>query len=290
MNGARSYLAVDGGGTRCRLALVLDGHRYEALGPGANVTTDFDRALDVLRSGFGALAGDAGLDLATLYSLPTYLGIAGVIEAAMAKRVAEALPFKTLRVEEDRPAALIGALGTGFGTVAVIGTGSFLGRVDGAGVRFIGGHGFVLGDEASGAWLGRAALARSLLAVDGIAPDSQLCRALRKRMGGASGVIGFARGADPAQFGALAPEVVAAAERDDAVASDLMAEGAGYLARALGALGWQAQERLCLMGGLGPSYARWLGPAMQMALVPPAGSALDGALELAARLARGGVE
>ncbi|WP_089269309.1 BadF/BadG/BcrA/BcrD ATPase family protein [Puniceibacterium sediminis] len=283
-------LAVDGGGTRCRFALMWDGHRHELLGPGANVSTDFTQSLEVLRNGFASLAADAGMTCDALYSVPTYLGLAGVIDAATAARVAAALPFATLRVEEDRPAALTGALEAGFGCVAAVGTGSFLGRADAGGVRFIGGHGMVLGDEASGAWLGRSVLIRSLHAIDGIAPDSELCAGLRERLGGAVGLINFARSATPGQFAAFAPEVVAAADSGDAVARELMAEGGGYLARCLCALGWQEGERLCLMGGLGPSYARWLTPGMQAALMPPVGSALDGALTLAARLARGEVQ
>ncbi|MGY9049410.1 hypothetical protein P775_24515 [Puniceibacterium antarcticum] len=285
---AQPCLAVDGGGTHCRFALMWQGQRHEVQGSGANVTTDLARALEVLRAGFAALADRAGVGLNDFNAIPAYLGLAGVIDADTGARVAQALPFTSLRVDEDRPAALIGALGDAFGSIAAVGTGSFLGRADDDGVRFIGGHGLVLGDEASGAWLGRAALAASLRAQDGIGPDSAFLTDVRGRMGGVAGVITFARRADPAQFGALAPEVASAAASGDAVARDLMRQGAGYLAQGLQALGWAGGERLCLLGGLGPSYAPWLPAGMQSALSPPAGTALDGALRLAAQLAEAG--
>jgi glucosamine kinase len=232
------------------------------------------------------MAARAQVDIRTLHGVPAYLGLAGIVNPGTAARVAAALPFETVLVEEDRPAALTGALGEAPGCVVSVGTGSFLGRRTAAGVRFIGGHGLVLGDEASGAWLGCRALARSQHALDGIIADSPFCAALRLQNGGRAGVIAFARNAAPHQFAAIAPEIVAAAGQGDAMACDLMSEGADYIVRGLHALGWSGDEKLCLLGGLGRDYVPWLPPAVQAAIVPPLGTALDGALTLAGRLAR----
>ncbi|WP_146586353.1 BadF/BadG/BcrA/BcrD ATPase family protein [Puniceibacterium confluentis] len=281
----RAVLGVDGGGSTCRVALLWQGQRHEVIGAGANVTSDFDAALAVLRDCLAALGERAQLRPEVLWAVPAYIGLAGVLDSRCAARVAAALPFATVMVEEDRPAALAGALGAGTGCVVSVGTGSFLGRKTSAGTKFIGGHGMVLGDEASGAWLGRRALAGALQAADDIVPDTALCISIRDRLGGVTGVIDFARSAGAAEFAALAPEIVTAAEADDALAQGLLAEGAGYIVRGLHALGWRPGEPVCLLGGLGPRYAPWLAPEILAALVPPRGSALDGALALAATLA-----
>jgi len=60
-----------------------------------------------------------------------------------------------------------------------------------------------------------------------------------------------------------------------------MQEGANYITKALDVVGWTSAEALCLTGGLGPAYARWL----HLPTVTAKGTALDGALALAARAA-----
>ena len=87
---------------------------------------------------------------------------------AIATAIAEALPIDNVTVSDDRPTNMAGALGGTDGYVAAIGTGSFLGRQSGAEQRFIGGWGLRLGDEASGAWLGRRVLSRVLDWRDGV--------------------------------------------------------------------------------------------------------------------------
>ncbi|MHA6344606.1 glucosamine kinase nucleotide-binding domain-containing protein [Roseivivax sp. CAU 1761] len=275
-------IAVDGGGSSCRF-LWADGgtRRLVTLGP-ANVSTDFDAALAVLRDGFDRLAGEVGRDLR---GAPACLALAGVIDAEIAARVRRALPLARAVVEEDWQAALAGALGGARGAVAGIGTGSFLARQGPGGARALGGHGLILGDEASGGWLGRQALARALHAAEGLAPETDLTRALLAERGGVSGIVAFAAAAGPADFARLAPGIVAAAAAGDAAARALMQEGAAYLERGLAALGWTGTEPLCLLGGLGPTYRDWLSEAARAALIAPRGSALDGAEARARRFA-----
>lgn len=273
------HLAVDGGGTRSRLALSdgLTVHVVEG-GP-ANVSSDFDDAIERLRTGLDQLAEVAGLMPEALAQIPAYLGLAGVTGPEMAARVAAALPLTHAIVEEDRMAALEGALGPGPGAIAHCGTGSFLGlRADGA-VRFTGGLGPVLGDEASAHWVGRHALARCAEA------DSPFARAMQDRFDGVAGIIAFAGGADQAAMGALAPEVTHAAATGDAVASSVMQDGADYIAQELTRMGWTPKMSLCLTGGIGPEFAPWLPKQMQTALMPPRDEPLAGALALARRFA-----
>ncbi|MFV0245522.1 MAG: BadF/BadG/BcrA/BcrD ATPase family protein [Qingshengfaniella sp.] len=281
-------IAVDGGGTLCRLAALSGGTRVEVTGGAANVSTDFDGAMATIRDGLARLSAAAGASAAQMAGAQVYLGLAGVVSADLAARVAAGVPAARVQVEDDRPAAVLGALGQADGCVVGLGTGSFLARHAEGGITLRGGWGLRLGDEASGGWLGRALLARVLHVHDGMAEASPLTRAVLSEFGADPGaLVAFSLRAVPADYAAYAPRILAAARQGDAVAVDLMRAGADYLTRGLHAIGWRPGEALCLTGGLGSGYASWLPAGMQAALIPPKGSALDGALALARRLDEG---
>lgn len=285
-------LGVDGGGTSCRAALLVGTERHEvALGP-ANVSTDFDRAVATIREAAHAVASVAGIAPEAVFAAPAHLGLAGVMSEAIAARVRAALPFSDAGVTDDRPTTIAGALGPDDGAVAAIGTGSFLGRQVAGQVRGIGGWGFQIGDQASGAWLMRRCLEEVMLSVDGIAAQTALTRRILADHGNdPAAIVRFSLAAKPADYARLARAVVTAAgtaaeaaagtaaEAGDPLGRRLMGEGADYIRAGLAVLGWAPGEALCLTGGLGPAYATWLG----VPTVPAKGSALDGALLLAAR-------
>lgn len=272
-------IGIDGGGTACRFALIAGGTRIDlSLGP-ANVTSDRAGALETLAAGLARLATAAGHDLS---GARLHAGLAGVLTPEDAAAVRAALPVAVAEVTDDRPTTMRGALGTHVGTVAAIGTGSFFGRRTGAALRFAGGWGSRLGDEASGAWLGRGLLAATLHAEDGLRPRTPLSALLRARFGGPAEIVAFARDARPADLAALAAEM--SAQAADPLAQDLLREGAGWILRSARALGWAPGERLVLAGGLGPAYA----PFLDAPTAAPEGSALDGALALAAGLPNAG--
>lgn len=279
-----TLIAVDGGGTSCRIAVLRNGKRSEIRTGRANVSSDRDGAVQTIRRGLAEAAEAAGLVQADLPACRAYLGLAGVVGAEEARFVALHLPFDHVTVEDDRPAAVVGALDGAVGTVAGIGTGSFIARQAPDGLRLMGGWGFVLGDEASGAWLGRRLLARVLHTVDGLAAASPLSESLLDELGGTGGVVRYSLSAAPRDFASLAPRILEAASAGDALALALLGEGAAYVERGARALGWQEGETLCLIGGLAPHYAPYLPAPLAEALAPPAGNALDGALRLAARV------
>ncbi|EKE44496.1 BadF/BadG/BcrA/BcrD ATPase family protein [Oceaniovalibus guishaninsula JLT2003] len=286
----RIYLGVDGGGTGCRAAFWdTEGRRLgTGLAGPANLTTDFDAGIANVRAAIAAAARDAGLSDDDARGAVCHAGLAGVQSPQTAARAAAALPCTRARVDEDRGIVIAGALGPqGDGTVLAIGTGSFAGRRQDGAVRSVGGWGLRLGDCASGAWLGRAALSATLEAADGMRDPSPLTDALLARMGGTpQGLVAFAATAQPADLGALAPEVMRAAADGDATARGIVAEGAAWMERALAALGHAADDPLCLTGGLGPLYRAALDRDGRR-FVPPLGTPLDGALILARAYAEG---
>ena len=275
------YLGIDGGGTGCRAALAdAAGHvlaRAEA-GP-ANIASDPDAALaniravsrDVLDQALGPVMAETELP-----RLTAVLGLAGANVAASVTRLRAALPFGRLRIETDAMISLKGALRADDGIVAAIGTGSVFARQVGGQIRRIGGRGFVLGDEGSGAWLGRAVLAAALRAADGFAPVTPLLQELLEECGGVDGIIAFGFAARPADFAGFARRLVTSA---DPVAIGLMQQALADIAASIALLQPERALPVVFLGSLGQSLAPHF--AGRWEIRPAYGSGLDGALWLA---------
>ncbi|MEM7752254.1 MAG: BadF/BadG/BcrA/BcrD ATPase family protein [Pseudomonadota bacterium] len=283
MNMAKSTsaLAVDGGGTRCRFLLLHDGMRHVVDGGPANVSTNFDAATEVLRSGVSRLADVAGLSEEVVATCPAFVGIAGVTGPEIVGRLTRTLPFKNAVYADDRPGALRGALGDADGVIALCGTGSFFASQIGGVTRLAGGWGSVLGDEASAHWVGRRLLSMTLRSVDGFTPASSVTEAVLSQFGDAAGVVAFAGRASPAEIGALAPLVTQALDEGDLIARMVMQDAATDLADGLTGIGWEPGLTICLTGGIGPQFAPLLPKTMQADLQPPKAAPIEGAMALA---------
>jgi glucosamine kinase len=271
------YLGIDGGGTGCRAA-VADGSGHilgkAAAGP-ANLTSDPEGTrANILAATRAALATAIGPEAveSELPRLVAGLGLAG----ANTTDARLDLPFARVRLETDAVTAVKGALWGGDGIVAAIGTGSvFASQRDGV-IRQIGGWGLVLGDEGSGAWIGRALLAQALRAVDGFVPLTPLLAEVIAEHRDPAGIVSFARAARPADFAALATLVLGSS---DHAAVAIMDRAVADVAAAVDHLQAEGAVPVVFIGGLGASYAGAL--ADRWELREPLGSALDGALILA---------
>lgn len=271
------FLGVDGGGTGCR-AVVADAAgrilgRAEA-GP-ANISSDLAGATaNILDAAQGALRL-AGLQADGVVA---GLGLAGANAAGIAAQFAAGLPFARSVVVTDAVTAVMGALGAEDGIVAAMGTGSVFGIQRGGVVRQIGGRGLAMGDEGSGAWIGREILSRALRAVDGLEQMTPLLQALVDEAGGDARLVAWSLVARPADYAAFAPRILASG---DPAAEAVMAAAVRHVAQAITVL--QAGQALpvVLLGGLGPAFAQRL--AGRWAIIPARGTALDGALALARR-------
>jgi len=295
------YLGIDGGGTGCR-AVVADASG-RVLGQGAagpaNIASDPEGAgRNILAAAVQAMAAAVG-EAAVAREWPRVqagLGLAGANAAGASDRLRQALPFGRMRIETDALTAVKGALGHGDGIVAAIGTGSVFARQRDGAVRQIGGWGLVLGDEGSGAVLGRAILARALRAADGFVALTPLLMQLLAEHGGEAGLVRFALAARPVDFAALVPRLLGSDDPAACAVLDIAtAEVAAYVdhlqadplqadllqADPLQADPLQADRALpvVFIGGLGPTYAQRL--AGRWPVRAPLGTALDGALMLA---------
>lgn len=275
------FLGIDGGGTGCRAAVADASGRilgHGSAGP-ANIASDVEAASRSILAAAGqamAIAVGAGAVARELPHVHAGLGLAGANLAGAVDRLREALPFARLRVETDAVASAKGALGEGDGIVAAVGTGSVFAKQESGVIRQIGGWGFVLGDEGSGAVLGRAVLAMALRAADGLTTMTPLLADLIAENGSEAAVVRFAQGARPADFAAIAPRLIAT---DDPAALAIMAAAAADVAAYVDHLQSGGDLPVVFIGGLGETYAKRL--AGRWEILPPRGTALDGALILA---------
>ncbi|UWQ00328.1 BadF/BadG/BcrA/BcrD ATPase family protein [Aliiroseovarius crassostreae] len=281
-------IAVDGGGTKCRMVLDCGTTRHDVEGGSVNVNSDFEGAMAEIRRCLNLLSHRSGQTADQLAALPSYLGLAGIISPAQIPAIRAALPFAHAKIEDDQPAALKGVLGEEDGYLAHCGTGSFVASQISGRMRFIGGWGAVLGDPASAMWVGRTALNYSLDVVDGLRAPSDLASHFLDQFADPLGILRFAAGASPADFGQLARAVTRFAETGDALALAVMEAGADAIADRLIRMGWQQGQPLCLTGGIGPEFAAYLPDRMQQSLIAPKATPLEGALALAHLFAREG--
>ena len=278
-------LGVDGGGTRCRARLCdLPGLVLgEGIAGPANIRfgleESFAAVLDATRQCFAG----AGLSPDALKRTTACLAVAGAsepVDLAAARQYRH--PFDRAVVTTDAHAACVGAHQGGDGGVIIVGTGSVGWGVMGERQVRVGGWGFPVSDEGSGAWLGFEILRRTLWAYDGRIDMRGLpVRVMDEFNGNPHEIVRLMGHARPRDFGRFAPFVVEFASEDDAIAVELMQLAAGHIDVMAARLEELGVTRIALSGGLAASLEGWLAPATRDRLVPAAGDALSGALLLA---------
>jgi glucosamine kinase len=274
----RYYLGVDGGGTNCRVRLADENLTTlaEVRNGRANLQIDdgepaYKAILDGTRDVFKA----AGVDFVEAANTHACFGMAGGrMDSARAEFAARAWPFAGVRVYDDIDIAHAGALGGEEGGVVIVGTGSAaLAVVDGQRHQ-AGGWGFPIGDQMSGAILGRELVRYAVEAEDGLVEASPLTRAVIARLGGDNqAVMTWSFGADyavriagldgsdgyddlligraPAEFGRLMPLFFEHFDKGDPVAARMMEIELGQIDTYVR---WFKARRAAIMavvGGLG---------------------------------------
>ncbi|MBT3070988.1 N-acetylglucosamine kinase [Rhodomicrobium sp. Az07] len=284
MNTEAFYLAVDGGGTKCRAR--LSNAKGETLGNGRSGPANVRRGL---RQAFAAVMDATAQCFEQAAIAPDYsrvvacLALAGAGEPDIQGELSRyAHPFKAAIFTTDSHAACVGAHRGEDGGVIIAGTGS-IGEASLRGVRHrVGGWGFPVSDEGSGAWLGLETVRRTLWALDGRAARSRLLDEVASRFDhDPNAVTLWAIEAAPADYGTFAPLVFRHAGEGDAVARELVASAARHVERIAEALLVLGTPRLALMGGLAEPLRPWLSAEVKGSLVRPVGDALDGGLQLA---------
>lgn len=224
-------IGVDGGGSKTRVIIGDESGSEIARAEGGRSAVRPGQAAEsakviaeVVRQALAQAALPGVLEPKVLYC-----GIAGVGREVEQRSLRTALESEdiaeTVIVEPDGMTAMFDAFEDGPGILIVSGTGSIAyGRGPKGDVLRCGGWGPNIGDEGSGAWIGRRALAIVAAAVDGREPENALIGAILTavQLGDAEELIPWAASADARSIATLAPVVFATAAAGDARASSLV--------------------------------------------------------------------
>ena len=280
-------IGVDGGGTGCRVAVADRTGQVlgRAEGGAANIATNLDAARANILAATAQAFEAAGVALKEVEASTAVLGLAGANLGDFRQRLLASLPFAQSDIVSDAETTLVGAIGEADGVIGALGTGSVYGRREGGVFAQLGGWGFRLGDDGSGARLGRDMLHRVILAYDSIVPHSLLTREIiAEYQGSPRALIEQARGFTPKDFGQFAPRIVAASKAGDANAEAIMTQHTEIVRKSLDAIGFDPAYAFCMLGGLGSEFLARLPARYQQAAHTPLGNALDGAVTLARQL------
>lgn len=279
------YLGIDAGGSHCRSRLVDAAGRVIGTGETgpANTRVGIERVHATLMEAAGQAIAAARLDTAAALAIRVGVGIAGLSRAGMRQALATIdWPFASVAFETDGVIANLGAHRGRDGAVLVIGTGSIaIVRVGGRDFA-IGGYGFPISDEGSGAALGLSAMRHALRALDGRTRRTPLSDAVAGRFGHqVAEAIAWMDQASPRDYAALAPLVMDCAEADDAIARSIVEDAALHVEVFIETVFARGAPACTLAGGLAPRMRPWLRARTAQRLSEPLGDALDGALLLA---------
>jgi glucosamine kinase len=279
------FIGVDGGGSGCR-ARIAD-KQGKMLGQGtaapAALRLGIDRSLAAVESACVVAAADAGLPASALRQVDAVIGLAGVGRKGLLEAlIVRPHPFKSVRYVNDATIACLGAHRGSDGGVVIVGTGSVgLAIVNGREIR-IGGYGFPISDEGSGAALGLGALRVALKAYDGRISRTRLAsETMRRFQDDPLEVIAWMDDATATDYATFAPLVLDLAEQGDVDALEIVREAAQEIDALANRLFQCGTPRASLLGGLAQRMQPFLAPDVVARLVPSMGDAIDGALLLA---------
>jgi glucosamine kinase len=299
---------VDGGGTNCRVRLADENLNTlaEVRNGRSNLQIDDgDPAYRAISDGTRDVFAAAGLDFSQTANTYACFGMAGGrMHSARAEFGARDWPFRNVTVFDDIDIAHAGALGGEDGAVIIVGTGSAAMAVVNGKRHQAGGWGFQIGDQMSGAILGRELVRYAVEAEDGLVEASPLTRAVIAQLGGDNQAVmswSFAidmdlkiisrdgsEGCDdaligraPGEFGKLMPLFIEHFEKGDTVARKLMDIQLGYIDTYVTWFKARGADKMAIVGGFGqrlfPILTQRYGDFVMLPLYEP----LHGAILLA---------
>jgi len=280
-------VGVDGGGTGCRAR--LEDAKGCVLGTGiagpAALRVGLERALAEVEKACRAALAEGGLDPDVLGSVHAAVGLAGIGRKGAREALAQhPHPFRSVVYAHDATIACIGAHAARDGGIVIVGTGSIgFAIVEGREVR-VGGYGFPISDEGSGADLGLHAIRLALRAHDERILVTAFTREVMQRFrDDPFEAVAFTDRATATDYATFAPLVMRHADAGDRIARRIVRDAAEQIDELVRRLSECGAARIALVGGLASSMQPWLAPDVQRRLVPVEGDAVDGALHLARR-------
>jgi len=281
-------IGVDGGGTATRALLarrdgvvIGQGHAGpSALGQGiAQAWSAIERA--ILQAFESAAVAAPAWSRCALGA-----GLSGVSNRPWRDEfVARNIGFARLEAETDSFTMLLGAHAGKPGAIVAAGTGSMGEVLQADGSRFtVGGWGFPVSDEGSGAWIGLRAVRLAQCAMDGRINAGALVRHVWATCGADRDALqAWCDQAGQFAYAQLAPAVFSA-ETSDPDAAQLLSRAVSALDAIALALDPQGGLPLAVCGSVGRRLSARLSPVVKSRLVDAAAGPAAGALTLIRRI------
>lgn len=280
-------IGVDGGGSGTRVLVRRAGADVVGSGTagpsalGQGVAQAWDNVLAAVRRAFA----DAGIASPPLNRCAMAAGLSGVSHGPWRDAFLACDPgFAELLVETDSFTMLLGAHGGRPGAILIAGTGSIAEALRADGTRAtVGGWGFRVGDEGSGAWLGLQAVRHGLAAFDGRVNAGPLARRVWMHCGeDREQLQAWCAQAGQFAFAQLA-RAVFECEESDPVAAALLQAATGELEELALAIDPPGRLPLAVSGSIGRRLAPRMRPVVRDRMVAARAGAAEGALMLAQR-------
>lgn len=301
------YLGVDGGGTNCRVRLADENLKTLAEVTNGRSNLQLEGGEPAYRSimdGTREVFAKAGIDYSDTANTYACFGMAGGRMVSARESFAErAWPFAAVKVYDDIDIARAGAHAGEDGAVIIVGTGSAaLALVNGQRYQ-AGGWGFHIGDQMSGAIIGRELVRRTVQAVDGFYPETGLSKAVVERLGGSVDAImdwsfpkvvtpadvapvngtvpATSLGRAPAEYGSLMPLFVEHYDKGDPLAKELMDLQLHYVDQYVTWFKARNVQKMAVVGGFGRRINPLLIERYGSFMVDPHDEPLFGAIVMA---------
>jgi glucosamine kinase len=278
------WIGVDGGGSGTRALLALPSGvvlgRGQA-GPsalGQGIEAAWKQVLLAVHQAFAS----AGLPAAPPQKCALGAGLSGVHNVAWRDAFLAHNPgFGVLVLESDASTMLLGAHGGRPGVMVAAGTGSVGEALYPDGSRAsVGGWGFPVGDEGSGAWMGLQAVRLAQAAMDGRLNPSPLTQAILQSCGVTRDDLqAWSARAGQFEYAALAP-LVFASQGQDSRADAIIDQACAELETMAQALDPKGILPLAICGSIGDLLKPRMHQGLQARMVSPQAGPVEGALEL----------
>lgn len=283
---AEYFVGIDAGSYQCRVKLTdSDGNELASnCVKTTPMASDFSAAITTALTAVEQAFARAGLPPDAQRQASAAFGLAsGHIGHLCQQAQAWPMPFMQHRVVSDLEIACLGAHAGQCGGVLIVGTGSQGTAFDGQQFHSVGGWGFALADQGSGAQLGRSALRLALSCHQRLNTHTPLTQALMAQFEqDVERMQQWASTATPSQWASFSPLIFDYAARQDNLALHLIDQLAADIDDLLAFLTNSSQQgKVSLLGGIANPITPYLAPNSRRRLRKPLGDVLQGALLLA---------
>lgn len=280
------YIGVDGGGTFCRARLVTGEGAIlgEAVAGSGNPRIGIEAAWQNIMNACLEACRQGDITPEEYPKITLGLGLAGANQPLEQELVvSQSSPFGRRYLLTDAHSACLGAFNGDEGALLILGTGSCGVFYQNEIFHIVGGWGFPLSDQGSGARIGLSALEYSLAALDGISPASLMTDSINAEfsLSPEKYVLFQNRHPLPKEYGAFAIQVFEFAQQKDPIALQIVQEQVAWVSRYLDCLIAKGASQIVLVGGVSDVIRPYLSERYLAYLCEPKGDAMSGAILMA---------